>query len=85
LFHAFVHWEYTLFRAIEEEIAGLETLNREKLLKKKKAKNLIDTNDPDYILELLDKKKMAHRVCVYIAFVAVLTSIFKSNGEKSKA
>jgi hypothetical protein len=74
LFHAFAHWEYSLFKAIEAEIAEFETLNREKLLKKKK-KHLIDTDDPDRILELLENKGMAHRVRVYIAFMAVLTSI----------
>jgi hypothetical protein len=74
LFHAFAHWEYSLFKAIEAEIAEFETLNRETLLKKKKKKHLIDTDEPDRILELLEKR-MAHRVCVSIAFVAVLTSI----------
>lgn len=76
MFHAFVHWEYNLFKAIEAEIAEFETLNRKKLLKKKRRKDLIDTNDPDHILELLEKKKkMTHQVCVYITFTAVLTSI----------
>jgi hypothetical protein len=75
LFHAFAHWEYNLFKAIEAEIAEFETLNWEKLLKKKKKKHLIDTDDPDHILELLDKKRMVDQVSVYIAFVAVLTSI----------
>jgi hypothetical protein len=75
LFHAFVHWEYSLFKAIEAEIAEFETLNREKLSKKKTTKHLIDTDDPDCILELLEKKRMAHRVRVYITFVTVLTSI----------
>jgi hypothetical protein len=76
LFHAFAHWEYSLFKSIEAEIAEFETLNRETLLKKKKKKkHLIDTDEPDRILELLEKKRMAHRVCVSIAFVAVLTSI----------
>jgi len=61
-----MHWEYHLFRAIEAEIVGFETLNRERLLKKKRRK--YDTDDPDRILELLDEKKMVDQVCIYISF-----------------
>lgn len=64
LFHAFTHWEYHLFKAIEEEITALETANREKLRgqekkkKKKKKKHLVDTDDPDAIVDWLDKRNV---------------------------
>jgi hypothetical protein len=54
---------------IEAEITGFETLNREKLLKKKKKKHLINTDDPDRICELLDKKRMIDQVCVNLLFL----------------
>jgi len=62
-----VHWEYQLFKAIEDEIAALETSNREKLLgkekkKKKKKKHLVDTDDPDAIVDLLDARQVIDTV-----------------------
>ncbi|PVF97780.1 hypothetical protein CPB86DRAFT_706347 [Serendipita vermifera] len=57
LFHRFVHWELELFREVEDKITLLETENREKLesKKKKRRKRIIDTTDPDNIIEWMEK------------------------------
>jgi hypothetical protein len=61
LFHAFTHWEFALFQVIEEKVTAVETRNREKM-KKKKKKRLIDTVDPDNILDWLEKKDVVAQV-----------------------
>lgn len=75
LFHAFAHWEYHLFKAIEEEIIALETTNRERLGKKKKKKTLVRTSDPDSIVELLEKRKVIEMVRPYILRVPRLIQL----------
>lgn len=62
LFHAFTHWEFALFQVIEEKVTAVETRNREHLMKKKKKKRLVDTGDPDNILDWLEKKGVISQV-----------------------
>jgi hypothetical protein len=50
---------------------------------KKKRKPLVDTDDPDRILELLDKKKMVDQVCIYITLCSRLINLY-SNGNNSR-
>jgi hypothetical protein len=86
LFHAFTHWEFALFQVIEEKVTAVETRNREKMKKKKKKKRLIDTADPDNILDWLEKKDVVAQV-IYLVLASEkkYLIIFISNGESYRS